>query len=214
MNKPLQIQLPGGTVRSMRIRRPGSKDLVYHTWIHFLSTQESDAWRRAPPLGVGTPVDFHARALELGLGLELHAPGQDNPPRRWWQEPARTLVRQAHDQGYWPRIVCLVARAGLPVSTAGGPWSAQKKHGAHRYAVHLGRFKLAGDWDAHNAVFTVITAYRRLVTPAHEQVRHAGHTIFARLQLLQLKKTHCPPLPPPCVQSVEGGSTPPTGSRP
>ncbi len=197
MRTPLRTSLPGATILSMYVNHPATKDLIYHTWKHFLNPLHEQDWLQTHPRSATAPGTFLSRARRARINPAAFHGTCEDP--RWWNHERLRIALQAHDYGYWPRIVCLLARAGLPVQP-GGAWQRQKQHGPRRHMAMVGSMTVAGDWNARRNTFSVITAFQRPVFARQREGPAPAHNAFARLQRLLENEPICPPLPPPCVQ--------------
>ncbi len=163
------IEIHGVRIVPMSTKGAGSKDLVHHVYKHFLAAEWLREWARVPPDEALTPTELCAEAASLGILPSAY--DEDKREPRWWTGKRRQLAQRAHREGYQPRYLELLRRAGP--QGRGGAWFRDERPDARSgdwYAVSHG-FRIGGYFTKKFKVFHVVTAYRRTVLRARPPKR-------------------------------------------
>jgi hypothetical protein len=156
----------------MRLGRPGSFDLVYHTVKHFLDEGEAQEWDRVPA-GKTTAGELVSRIPRVP-GRPL--PTGDPVDTRWWSPPGVYHVRRSHDKGYEPRYRLLIEKLGKP---GGSRWERQ---GRRRWVGDIHGFRVVV--DVHDEDVDVASAFFSSVF-RHGDIPDESLSVFR-------DPTHCP----------------------
>jgi hypothetical protein len=143
-------KIHGMQVVGIQRRRPGSSDSIEHTLHHFLAPHEG--WDTLGPRTALTTTTVKAEFEKHRLGHGSF--GMRVNDAIWWESPRADLVDRAHTEGYRPRYLLLIEKAGK-WQVAGTMWVHDS--GA-RYTANVQGYIVAGDLQPDS--FSVRSAYR------------------------------------------------------